>query len=133
VTPTSLFAALATAQEPRRRASVTYPLAAMLALTVAAILANQKSVLAIAQWAARRGAAVLAPLGLTPGHTPCQSTLQRLFAKLDAASLSAALQTAVAAAAAPDPTVRGGQAVAIAGKAQRGRLRFQKGGCPVHA
>lgn len=133
VTPTSLFAALATVKEPRRRASVTYPLASILALTVAAILAKQESVLAIAQWAARRGAAVLAPLGLLPGHTPCQSTLQRLFAKLDADSLSAALQTAVAAAAAPDPTVRGGQAVAIDGKAQRGRLRFQKGGCPVHA
>ena len=27
----------------------------------------------------------------------------------------------------------GGQAVAIDGKAQRGRLRFQEGGCPIHA
>jgi predicted transposase YbfD/YdcC len=133
VTPASLLEALATVREPRRASSVTYPLASLLALTVTAILAKQESVLAIAQWAARRGAAVLTPLGLTPGQTPCQSTLQRLFAKLDGDSLSAALQAAFAAAAAPDPAVRGSQAVAIDGKAQRGRLRFQEGGCPVHA
>ena len=36
---------------PRRAASVDYPLAAVLALAVTAILANQRSDLAIAQWA----------------------------------------------------------------------------------
>jgi len=133
VTLSSLLAAFAAVQEPRRAASVTYPLAALLALAMTAILANQHSVLAIAQWAARQKAAVLGPLGLQPGHTPCQSTFQRLFAKLDGDSLSAAVQAALAPAAPADPTVRGGQAVAIDGKAQRGRLRFQAGGCPVHA
>lgn len=133
VTPESLLAALAQVREPRRAASVTYPLASLLALTVTAILAKQQSVLAIAQWVARRGAVVLSPFGMTPGHTPCQSTFQRLFAKLDGDSLSAALQAAFAAAAAPDPTQRGSQGVSLDGKAQRGRLRFQQGGCPVHA
>lgn len=133
VRPTSLLAAFAAVREPRRAASVTYPLAALLAVAVAAILANQRSVLAIAEWAARQRAAVLTPLGLCPGHTPCQSTFQRLFAKLDSTSLSAAMQAAFAPAAAAEPAVRGGQAVAIDGKAQRGRLRFQRGGCPVHA
>ncbi len=136
VTPTSLLAAFAAVQEPRRLASVRYPLAALLALAVAAILANQRSVLAIAEWAARQGAAVLMPLGLRPGQTPCQSTLQPAsggFAKLDGDSLAAAVQAAFAPAAAADPARRGGQAVAVDGKAQRGRLRFQEGGCPVHA
>lgn len=80
----------------------------------------------------RQGAAVLEPLGFRPGHTPRQSTLQRLFAKLDADRLAAALQAVLAPAAAPDPAVRGGQGVAVDDKAQRGRLRFQEGGCLVH-
>ncbi|MDQ2737018.1 MAG: ISAs1 family transposase [Pseudomonadota bacterium] len=133
VTAATLVAAFADLPDPRRRASVTYPLAAMLALAVTAILANQQGVLAMAEWAARQGAAVLVPLGFAPGRTPCQSTLHRLFAKLNGAHLSAALQTCFASAAAPDPTRRGGQGVAIDGKAQRGRLSFQTGGSPVHA
>jgi predicted transposase YbfD/YdcC len=133
VTASSLLAAFATVRDPRRSGSVTYPLAAILALSLVALLARQRSVLAIAEWASRQGDAVLEPLGLTPGQTPCQSTLQRLFAKLDGAALSLALQVAFAGTVAPDPTTRGGQAVAIDGKAQRGRLRFHPGGCPVHA
>jgi predicted transposase YbfD/YdcC len=124
---------LAKVADPRRQASIRYSLAAILALTVTAILANQRCVLAIAEWAARQPAEVLGPLGFSPGRTPCQSTLQRLFTKLNAASLSAAVQSFFAASVAPDPPVRGGQGVAIDGKAQRGRLQYQTGGCPVHA
>jgi predicted transposase YbfD/YdcC len=133
VSPTTLLAAFAHLPDPRRQASVTYPLAALLALAVTALLANQQGVLAMAEWAARQSAALLGPLGFAPGRTPCQSTLHRLFAKLDGAHLSAALQTYFAPAAAVDPAVRGGQGVAIDGKAQRGRLPFQTGGSPVHA
>jgi hypothetical protein len=50
VSPRSLAAAFAHVPDPRRHASVTYALAAILALAVAAILANQLSVLAIAEW-----------------------------------------------------------------------------------
>lgn len=131
--PASLLRAFAAVPDPRRHASVVYPLAALLALTVTAILANQLSVLAISEWAARQGAAVLTPLGFSPGHTPHQATLQRLFAKLDAAGLSSVLAAYFAPAATPDPGVRGGQGVAIDGKAQRGRLAFQSGGSPVHS
>lgn len=133
VAPPSLLAAFAAVPDPRRQASVDYPLPAVLALAVVAILARQLSQLAIAEWAARQGAAVLAPLGLTAGRTPCQSTLQRLFARLDADRLIDALAAHFQPGAAPDPDARGGQGVAIDGKAQRGRLRFQAGGCPVHA
>jgi predicted transposase YbfD/YdcC len=133
VAPSSLLAAFAAVPDPRRQASVDYPLPAVLALAVVAILARQLSQLAIAEWAARQGAAVLAPLGFTAGRTPCQSTLQRLFARLDADRLIDALGSHFQPPAAPDPAARGGQGVAIDGKAQRGRLRFQAGGCPVHA
>lgn len=53
VSPTSLAAAFADLPDPRRAASVRYPLPAILALAVAAILANHLSVLAIAEWGGR--------------------------------------------------------------------------------
>lgn len=133
VSPRSLLAAFAAVPDPRRQASVDYPLPALLALAVAAILANQHSPLAIAEWAARQGAAVLGPLGFAAGRTPCQSTLHRLFARLDGDGLSGALSAYFAPAAAPAPARRGGQGVAVDGKAPRGRLQYQAGGSPVHA
>jgi predicted transposase YbfD/YdcC len=133
VPPPSLAAAFTTVPDPRRAASVTYPLAAVLALAVAAILANHHSVLAIAEWGARQRRDLLTQLGFPDGRTPCQSTLQRLFRRLDPDAISAALSAHFAPSVTPDPTARGSQGVAIDGKAQRGRLHYQTGGCPVHA
>ncbi len=48
-TPTSLLDAFAQVPDPRRAASVRYPLAAILATTVAAMLSGQHSVLAITE------------------------------------------------------------------------------------
>lgn len=133
VSPSSLAAAFAQVPDPRRAASVVYPVAAMLALAVAAILANHCSVLAIAEWGARQDALVLEALGFPAGRTPCQSTLQRLFRQLDGDALSARLSACFAPSAAPTPTDPG-QGVAIDGKAQRGRLRFATAHGPlVHA
>ena len=136
--PRSLAAALADVPDPRRAASVTYPLAAMLALAVSAILANHLSVLAIAEWGQRQSAELLDSLGFADGRTPCQSTLQRLFRQLDGDALSATLTACFAASAAPpdppDATDPAPLGIAIDGKAQRGRLRYAAGGgCPVHA
>jgi predicted transposase YbfD/YdcC len=133
VSPQGLLAAFAAVPDPRRQASIDYPLPALLALAVTAILANQHSPLAIAEWAARQGEALLAPLGFRDGRTPCQSTLHRVFAALCGEGLAGALGAYFARAAAPDPGARGGQGVAFDGKAQRGRLQFQVGGSPVHA
>ena len=131
--PASLAAAFAGVPDPRRAASVTYPLAAVLALAVAALLANHRSVLAIAEWGARQERALLAALGFPTSRTPCQSTLHRLFRQLDGDALAAVLAAHIAPLAAPTPPVAGAQGVAIDGKAQRGRLRFDRPGCPVHA
>jgi predicted transposase YbfD/YdcC len=125
-------AAFARVGDPRRAASVTYPLAAILSLAVTAILANHLSELAIAQWGARQPAAVLGALGFADGRTPCQSTLQRLFCKLDGQALAEALSAHFGPVVVPLPAVPGSQGVAIDGKAQRGRLPFQQGGSPVH-
>jgi predicted transposase YbfD/YdcC len=131
--PPSLAAAFTLVPDPRRSASVTYPLAAVLALAVAALLANHSSVLAIAEWGRRQGEGLLARFGFPDGRAPCQSTLQRLFRRLDPDAISAALSAHLAPTVAPDPAARGAQGVAIDGKAQRGRLQYQAGGSPVHA
>ena len=133
VSPTSLAATFAQVPDPRRAASVVYPLPAILALAVAAILANHGSVLAIAEWGARQNAAMLEALGFPDGRTPCQSTRQRLFRHLDGEALAATLTRWFRPSAAPAATDPATQGVAIDGKAQRGRLRFAHDGCPVHA
>lgn len=134
VSPASLAAAFADVPDPRRAASVTYPLAAILALAVSAILANHRSVLAIAEWGTRQAPDLLARLGFVDGRTPCQSTLQRVFAKLDGDALAATLTACFALSATPAADAPEPQGIAIDGKAQRGRLRFaDEGSCPVHA
>jgi hypothetical protein len=107
--PTSLAAAFAEVPDPRRVASVTYPLAAVLGLAVAALLANHRSVLAIAEWGARQERALLAALGFPTSRTPCQSTLHRLFRQLDGDALAAVLAAHIAPLAAPTPPVAGAQ------------------------
>lgn len=131
VAPSSLAAAFADVPDPRRIASIRYPLPAILSMVVAAILANHHSVLAIAEWGADQDAATLTSLGFPTPQTPCQSTLQRVFAKLDGDALAATLAAWFAPGIAP--AADAWQGIAIDGKAQRGRLRFPGGGCPVHA
>lgn len=133
VSPTSLAAAFTQVPDPRRAASVIYPLPAILAMAVAAILANHLSVLAIAEWGARQDATMRDALGFPTAHTPCQSTLQRLFRQLDGHAVAATLTACLAPSAVPATTDSTPQGVAIDGKAQRGRLRFASTGCPVHA
>ena len=115
---------------------------AILALAVAAILSNHLSVLAIAEWGANQCHDLLESLGFTAGVTPHQSTLQRLFRKLDPDALSRALASYFAKPTPgssgsrepeTEPRPRGSQAISIDGKAQRGRLAFDSSGCPVHA
>ena len=125
--PASLAAAFASVLDPRRAASVVYPLAAVLSLAVAALLAGHRSVLAIAEWGGRQEPALLASLGFPADRTPCQSTLQRLFRRLDGGALAVA--THIAPCVVPTEP---GQGVAIDGKGQRGRQRCGGGG-PVHA
>ena len=89
VSPQSLASAFATVPDQRRAGSETYPLAAMLTLAVAALLANHLSVLAIAEWGKRHSPYLLTRLGFPP----CQSTLQRLFCEVDGHALAATLAT----------------------------------------
>jgi hypothetical protein len=108
VTSATLVAIFATIPDPRRAASVTYPLPAMLALTVAALLCAQTSVLAMAEWAARQPTDLLEQLGFPARQTPCQSTVHRLLGKVDAHALAAALRTAFDRPAPHDRGAEGG-------------------------
>jgi predicted transposase YbfD/YdcC len=133
VFPSTLLAVFATIADPRRRQGTRFALAAILALAVAAILSNHLSVLAIAEWGASQNQDLLRQLGFPDAITPHQSTLQRLFRKLDPASLSTALSRHFAATRLPRRRPRGSQGVAIDGKAQRGRLACDANAGTIHA
>lgn len=65
--------------------------AGVLALAVTAKLAGCRSFTAIGQWASETAAATLALFGLDNGSAPDESTLRKLFARLDADALDRAL------------------------------------------
>ena len=96
LSPLHLLAAFAHVPDPRRPHGRRFPLVAILALAVTALLANHLSVLAIAQWDKRQSPALLAALGFPDGVTPHQTTVQRLFRKLDPLPLAAALTSCFA-------------------------------------
>jgi len=124
VTFATIHALFATLPDPRRAQGRQFPLAALLTLAVAAILANHLSVLAIAEWGAAQDDTSRCALGFTGKTMPHQTTLHRLFARLDAHLLAHALSRAFACLAPPEARDTP-QGVAVDGKAQRGRLAGQ--------
>jgi predicted transposase YbfD/YdcC len=132
VAPGSLLAAFATIPDSRCRQGRRFSLAAILALAVSAILSKHLSVLAIGEWGCSQHPDLLRELGFERGVAPHQSTVHRVFAKLDPHSLSSALERHFGRLATPAAS-RGTQGVAIDGKAQRGRLAFDPEDGPVHA
>lgn len=130
----ALLQAFTHVPDPRRRQGTRYPLPAVLALALAALLANHRSLLAMAEWGAAQTSAIKRALGFPSDHTPHVSTLQRLFRRLDPAALEAALTAALDPDLPGERRARGSQGVAVDGKAQRGRLRHEaQRSHPVHA
>ena len=107
-------------------------MASILALALVALLSQHVCVLGIAQWGAETSLTLRHALGFPKGTVPRQSTLQRLFAKLDPEGLIGALRRACALTV-PVPTTRGSQGVALDGKAQRGRRAADPAAGVVHA
>jgi predicted transposase YbfD/YdcC len=131
-TPSDLVAAFAALPDPRRPQGRRFPLAALLTLAVVALLSNHLSLLAIAQFGKRQSPITLAALGFPAGSAPHQSTLHRLFRRLDPLPLAVALTTCFAPTRTPDDP-RGSVGIAIDGKAHRGRLAFaDHADYPVH-
>ena len=80
---------LATVPDPRDARGVRYRLAGVLAVAVTAVLAGARSFAAIGEWAADLPCDHLARIGLA--RAPEESTLRKLFARLDADALDRVL------------------------------------------
>jgi len=87
----SLWQALAAVRDHRRDAGKRYPLAGLLLIAVAALLAGRRDQLGIVRWGRRLGPQALASLGITRGRVPAPSVWCELFQGLDVASLETAL------------------------------------------
>ncbi|WP_275677185.1 MULTISPECIES: ISAs1 family transposase [unclassified Streptomyces] len=102
--------------DPRRRRGVRHPAAALIAVAVCAVVAGARGFTAIGEWAQDAGAVALRRLGLERGAMD-ESTLRRLFARLDADRLDTLLG---AWAATRSARVAGRRVIAIDGKTVRG-------------
>src|SRR6266702_950139 len=121
-------------KDPRRKQGQRFSITSILLLALAAMLSNHLSELAIAQWGAGQSEEIKKALGFEKGVTPHQTTIQRLFRRLSAEEIETAFRGIFLHILNNDQEKRGGCAVAIDGKAQRGRLKFEEEhGYPVHA
>src|SRR4051795_3621087 len=134
-TTSSLAAALAAVPDTRDRRGRRHELSGMLAIGACACLTGATSYVAIGEWAAAQGQAVLDCLDQQPRRRalPCESTLRRCLQDTDAPALDAAVagwagtrlaaQQAAAAHAADRllaPIDAGRRVIAIDGKSLRG-------------
>ena len=83
---------LAQVPDPRKRRGRRHPLAGLLAVGIAAVIAGSRSFTAVGQWAGDAGPDVLAALGADRGPAE-ESTYRRAFAQLSADVLDQALGT----------------------------------------
>jgi predicted transposase YbfD/YdcC len=120
--------------DPRRKQGKRFSITSILVLSLAAILSNHVSVLAIAEWGAGQRKEVKKRLGFENGVTPHQTTIQRLFRRLSAEEVEAAFRQIFLSLLNYGEEQRGAHAVSIDGKVQKGRLKFEeKNGYPIHA
>jgi hypothetical protein len=87
-----LLAAFARVPDVRSCHGRRYPLAALLTLATAAMLAGARSLYAISQWGRLQPEPVRRALGFPDGDMPAATTLHYVFKRLDVAGFEAALQ-----------------------------------------
>jgi len=98
------------------------------------MLSNHLSELAIAEWGAGQSEEVKQALGFENGVTPHQSTIHRLFRRLNEEEIEAAFRQMFLNILNTDQEQRGACAVSIDGKVQKGRLKFEEEkSYPIHA
>jgi predicted transposase YbfD/YdcC len=121
-------------KDPRRKQGQRFSITSILLLALAAMLSNHVSELAIAEWGAGQSEEVKKALGFENGVTPHQSTIHRLFRRLNAEEIETAFRQMFLNILNTDQEQRGACAVSIDGKVQKGRLKFEeKNGYPIHA
>ena len=121
---TELVDLLARVPDPRDRRGVRYPLAGMLAVAVTAVLAGARSFAAIGDWAGEMTGEHLSRLGI--GAAPDESTLRKVFARVDADALDRQIGAFVWTRTHP---VDDRRVIAIDGKTVRG-ARTGRGTAP---
>jgi hypothetical protein len=112
-TPVDLWEALCRVPDRRRGEGKRYPLAGLLLIAVAALLAGRRDQLGIVRWGRQLSPQALASLGITRGRVPAPSVWCELFQGLDVDGLEAALGAWVRGE-------RAGGHIAIDGKRLRG-------------
>lgn len=123
-----LLARLAEVPDPRKPRGLRHSLVYVLALAACAVLTGATSLLAISEWAADAPPAVLDRLGARRCPlsgtlpVPCETTIRRTLARLDADALDRAVG-AWPADRRIQPGPRARRAVAVDGKSLRGAAR----------
>ncbi len=115
-----LLEVLATVPDPRDPRGVRYPLAGILAVAVSAVVAGARSYAAIGEWIADLPEQHLSRIGLgtaTRTGRPDESTLRKLFARVDADRLDRVLGAWVWTRSA---VIDGRRVIALDGKTVRG-------------
>jgi hypothetical protein len=133
---------LAAVPAPRAARGRRHPLACILGLAAAAVLAGARSIAAIAEWAADAPQPVRVVLGARrdgPGHcsVPAEATIRRTLSGLDADVLAGAIGAWLADRDSHQDRDRGGpatrrRAVAVDGTTLRGARTPGGDGRPVH-
>lgn len=116
---TTLFEALSSIPDHRTRKGRRYPLAAILALTIAAMLSGANDLRAVFRWGRRLSPKALQALGIDKKRkkAPCHATYHYVFKELSLGNLTRALGCTVQMEDAPDDRLNH---IAIDGKRLRG-------------
>src|ERR1700694_4461273 len=113
-------------KDPRRKQGRLYSITSILLLALAAMLSNHLSELSIAEWGAGQSDELKKALGFENGVTPHQTTIQRLFRRVNAEEVESAFRAIFHQLVSSQTEKRGEDAISIDGKAQRGRLKFEE-------
>ena len=117
----SLFVALVAVEDPRDPRGRRYPLVAILAAAVCAVIAGACTFAAVTDWVRFQDRTVWARLGFD-GRVPAATTVWRLLIRIDAAALSQVLARWLRSRATPvpDPGHWWRRVIAVDGKVERG-------------
>jgi hypothetical protein len=118
---TSLWDALASVSDHRRAEGKRYPLASLLLIAIAAMLAGRRDQLGIVRWGRWLNHETLKAIGISRDRVPAPSVWCELFQELEVSALERALGDWVRGEAPPGH-------VAIDGKRLRGRATAQAPG-----
>lgn len=128
----ALWAVLEGVPDRRKASGRRYPLPAILAITVAAMLAGRTSLAAIARWGRQLDREALRALGIMRPRAPCHSTYHYVFRDLDVDALEAGLAAWVRGAGAAAELGELSH-VALDGKRLRGSRTAEGPGVPLLA